>query len=306
MSRAPPVTEEDLHALVDGETDPARRDAVFSFLSGSPAEAAKVDAWRRQNEAIRAWFARIESEPFDLSTTLAPAPRPGIAGKASATAPNQGRNETAKTPWSFQSSRGDPSSKSDPSSTSKLSWPDIEFWRSFKVTGIALAFLSGLGVAAGFMSLFGYAHVGGSPGEAPASVGGDASFINRTKAALLDFTPSGESAPTHQSASLKALILPNLSGTGLRLTGVRVVPGEKDRMVCLFYARGTAGAIALCAEAKADGDKPGLHETEQSPNRTIWWTQNRAKYALSGPLSEAELHSLANQARHEIEAFDAH
>jgi hypothetical protein len=77
-------------------------------------------------------------------------------------------------------------------------------------------------------------------------------------------------------------------------------------MICLFYTKAAAGAIALCAEPKDEDAKAGFHETDQSPHRTIWWTQNRAKYALSGALPDAELRSLADHARTEIEAFDSH
>lgn len=300
MSRVlPPVTEEDLHALVDGETDPARRDAIFSFLSGSPADAAKVDAWRRQNEAIRAGFARIETEPFDLLSTLAPAARADIPDKVIPAQPSPAPPGQTKPVWSFESWRTGQSWRSRPF------WQDVKSWRSLRTPALLMAFLSGAGAAIGMMALLDHANLGGLTGEGPPSVETDDAFISRTKAALLAFTPSGESTAGREGAPPAALILPNLSGTGLRLTGVRVVPGEKDRMICLFYAKGAAGAIALCAEAAGDGDGPGFHELEQSAHRTIWWRQKRAKYALSGALPEAELRSLANHARNEIEAFDA-
>jgi anti-sigma factor RsiW len=285
----PPVTEEDLHALVDGETDPARRDAIFGFLSGSPADAAKIDAWRRQNEAIRAWFARVEAEPFDISSALAPATSQGIPGKAPAAQIYSAQAEKADRFWFSGKHR---------------TWRDSTAWRN--LTGaLFAAFLCGNGAAFGLIMLLNHSRLGGWPGEGPAGVEEETSFINRTKAALLEFAPGGEAAVARQGASPAALILPNLSGTGLRLTGVRIVPGEKDRMICLFYTKGATGVIALCAEAKADGDRPGFHEEDQSNRKTVWWTQNHAKYALSGALPAAELRSLANHARNEIEAFDA-
>jgi anti-sigma factor RsiW len=290
----PPVTEEDLHALVDGETDPARRDAIFSFLSGSPADTAKVDAWRRQNEAIRAGFARIEAEPFDVLATLAPPAQTGNPVKVLAAHINPAQPAKRRPAWSFQSWRR------------RLSWPDVRIWRNPTGPAFLLAFLAGIGAAIGIIALFDRANLGASPVEGPAKVEADDAFVNRAKSALIDFARSGESTAVRPGAPPAALILPNLSAIGLRLTGVRVVPGEKDRMICLFYAKGVAGAIALCAEAADDGDGPGFHEAEQSAHRTIWWRQKRAKYALSGALPEAELRSLANHARNEIEAFDAH
>lgn len=58
-----PVTEDELHAYVDGELPADRREAVASWLADHPAEAATVAAWRAQAEAIRARYGAIANEP---------------------------------------------------------------------------------------------------------------------------------------------------------------------------------------------------------------------------------------------------
>jgi anti-sigma factor RsiW len=55
----PPVSEAELHGFVDGGLERGRREAVQAFLAGSPADAARVETWRQQNEAIRAAFGSI-------------------------------------------------------------------------------------------------------------------------------------------------------------------------------------------------------------------------------------------------------
>jgi len=55
------VSEAELHGLADGELDRDRQDAVRAYLAASPGDAARVETWRRQNEAIRSVFPLAES-----------------------------------------------------------------------------------------------------------------------------------------------------------------------------------------------------------------------------------------------------
>ena len=70
IDRHQPVTEEELHAYVDGEIAADRRGAVEAWLASHPEDAARVAQWRAQAEAIRARFGALGSEPvparFDL------------------------------------------------------------------------------------------------------------------------------------------------------------------------------------------------------------------------------------------------
>src|SRR5689334_14782329 len=72
MERGPPVTEEELHAYVDGELAADRSAAVEAWLDAHPEDAARIAAWRTQAEAIRARYASVANEPvpprFDLAT----------------------------------------------------------------------------------------------------------------------------------------------------------------------------------------------------------------------------------------------
>jgi anti-sigma factor RsiW len=61
--RSSPVTESELHALVDGQLPAERREAVEAWLAAHPEDAALVAAWRAQAEAIRAHFDGAAAEP---------------------------------------------------------------------------------------------------------------------------------------------------------------------------------------------------------------------------------------------------
>jgi anti-sigma factor RsiW len=63
IDRDSPVTEEELHAYVDGELPADRSEAVDAWLAAHPDQAAMVGAWRAQAESIRARYAGVAGEP---------------------------------------------------------------------------------------------------------------------------------------------------------------------------------------------------------------------------------------------------
>jgi anti-sigma factor RsiW len=65
-----PVTEDELHAYVDGELPPDRRDAVEAWLAVHPDDAARVSAWRLQSEAIRARYRDVAAQPVPAQFKL--------------------------------------------------------------------------------------------------------------------------------------------------------------------------------------------------------------------------------------------
>ena len=72
-----PVTEDELHAYVDGELPPGRVEAVLTWLGAHPDQAALVAGWRAQAESIRARYADVAGEPvpdrLKVETLMRPA-----------------------------------------------------------------------------------------------------------------------------------------------------------------------------------------------------------------------------------------
>lgn len=74
MTNAPqPITETELHAYVDGRLGTARRAEVEAWLSANPVERERIDAYRRQNQALHALFdpALDEAVPATLRVATA-------------------------------------------------------------------------------------------------------------------------------------------------------------------------------------------------------------------------------------------
>lgn len=65
-----PVNEADLHAYIDGQLNEERRAEVEAYLAEHPAEAARVQAYREQNQALHALFDPILQEPVPARVKL--------------------------------------------------------------------------------------------------------------------------------------------------------------------------------------------------------------------------------------------
>jgi anti-sigma factor RsiW len=58
-----PVTEDELHAYVDNELPADRRPFVDAWLAAHPGDAARVAAWQRMGDALRARYGSVADEP---------------------------------------------------------------------------------------------------------------------------------------------------------------------------------------------------------------------------------------------------
>lgn len=73
MSRPAFTVDTDaLHAYVDGQLEPAQREAVEAYLQSNADAAVLVAQWRRQNEAVAALFPPLDQEP--VPERLKPSP----------------------------------------------------------------------------------------------------------------------------------------------------------------------------------------------------------------------------------------
>lgn len=57
------ITEQDLHAYIDGRLEPQRRAEVALFLAENPRESGRVESYQRQNAALCALFDGVLAEP---------------------------------------------------------------------------------------------------------------------------------------------------------------------------------------------------------------------------------------------------
>jgi anti-sigma factor RsiW len=276
--RGPPVSEAELHGFVDGGMDRGRREAVQAFLAASPEDAARVETWRRQNEAIRSAFAPVETGAWSLP--LAPGAE-GVAAHAAGGQAEAGGSHSWRARW---------------------------FARL-----LGLSFASGALLAASAAYLAGRVNAPEAAppfSEGPTPAGMNDTVVTRAMSALRTFEPplsavrlSPNSDGPGQDAATP--ILPTLPVEGLKLAGVRAMPGEHGQMSCLIYARPDEANIALCVEKAGDPGETIPRVSGNFPSAAIHWRQRGANYALVGALPEANLRSLADAVHAQVEAFDA-
>ncbi len=75
---APPITEADLQAYVDGRVPETRRADIEAFLSSRPDEAARIAAYRGQSDELRTLYREVLDET--VPERLARARQPRRAG----------------------------------------------------------------------------------------------------------------------------------------------------------------------------------------------------------------------------------
>ncbi len=64
MSEKRSLIEADLHAYLDGELDAAGRADVEAWLAENPDDAARLESWRRQAQALGALHSEVLDEPL--------------------------------------------------------------------------------------------------------------------------------------------------------------------------------------------------------------------------------------------------
>jgi len=134
-------------------------------------------------------------------------------------------------------------------------------------------------------------------------------FAAQAMSALRTFDPPPDAADLSakeqaREPNLAAPVLPNLPLEGLKLAGVRAMPGDQGQKLCLFYTRQDAGTLALCVEKTPGPSDSVARLSGNFPSAAISWRQKGADYALAGALPDQELRVLADAVRAQVEAFD--
>ncbi|HUI97238.1 MAG TPA: anti-sigma factor [Xanthobacteraceae bacterium] len=81
-----PVSEDELHAHVDGELPADRRAAVEAWLATHPDDMARVAGWRSLADNIRARYGAVASEPIPARLNLRQIERAGRSWRGIAAA----------------------------------------------------------------------------------------------------------------------------------------------------------------------------------------------------------------------------
>lgn len=259
----PPPSEDELHALVDGQLSPSARQSLEDRLRGDPVAAARLAAWRRQREALRALHGEVLEEPVPPALRLA-------AERTAASRQQMDRwwrwgGVAASLLLAFGGG-----------------WLSHGQWQALPE---AAGMLAQARSSREFARQAAVAHAVFSPEvRHPVEVtAADQGHLVQWLSKRLD----------------KPLKLPDLSGQGYALVGGRLLPGSDGaRAQFMFEHRGGTRVTLYLGALKAPAAGAKRQETafrfsSEGPVPGFYWVDQGFGYALAGPLPREELMKLA-------------
>lgn len=264
-----PVTEAELHAYADGRLPPARRAEVQAYLAARPEEAARVQAYSAQNDALHALFDGVLDEPLP-ARMAAPRAGPGgarwqwrwqalAAGLAIALA-------SGGAGWALRGAAG----------------PEPRLAEFSARDGLAQPALGGLAHQAAV------AHVVYSPdARRPVEIGAGQ---EDQLVAWLSKRLGSKIRPPH------------LGQLGYELIGGRLLPGTSGPVAQFMYHDGGGQRLTLYVSTEQAHNKDtGFRFAKEGPVNVFYWIDGKFGYALSAGIDKGELARVATAVYEQLE-----
>ncbi|CAE6784134.1 anti-sigma factor family protein [Paraburkholderia haematera] len=250
-----------LSAYVDGELTAAARAAIETELAQQPQAAARVAAWRAQKAALQALCSAPQRNEHHGSV--------GSMGQREADEPAF-IVVRRSTPW----------------------WQRVGLAACWLAAGAGLALA--LGPLAPRLTGGAWNGLGGQP----------PSFAERADIAYAVYTPERRH-PVEVAASEeehlinwlskrlnRPLSVPSLQEYGYSLVGGRLLPGEAGPAAQFMYENSSGARLTLYVTG-ISRDETAFRLFRDGNRRTFYWVSDRMGYALSGPIAEGKLRSIA-------------
>ena len=248
-----------LSAFVDGELPPEERAAIEAQLAQQPQAAARVAAWLAQKAALQALCGAPPRSEHSESV-----------GQSDADDEPAFIVVRRPTPW----------------------WQRVGLAACWLAAGAGLALA--LGPLAPRLTGGAWNGLGGQP----------PSFAERADIAYAVYTPERrhpvEVAANEEEHLInwlskrlnRPLSVPSLQEYGYSLVGGRLLPGEAGPAAQFMYENTSGARLTLYITGIAR-DETAFRLFRDGNRRTFYWVSDRMGYALSGPISEDKLRSIA-------------
>lgn len=266
MSSKIPVTEADLHAYADGQLPESRRPLVEAYLAARPGDAARANAWKRDNEVLRALLNPVLNEPIPVRLPLAPGRR--------------------ALPWNQLAMAASIAFVS-----ASAGWLMRGAINAGSPLSMASVVVEQKPAVAGFARRAAVAHVVYSPDvRRPVEVGAN------QEDQLVAWLSKRLDTP---------LKPPHLGRVGYELIGGRLLPGEQGPVAQFMYhdAYGQRLTLYVTREAKASGDT-AFRFVQDGPVNVFYWVDGRFGYAISAGADKDALHLVAQEVYRQLAPTD--
>ena len=250
----------DLNGFVDGRIEPSRGSALAESLAADPEAAARLHAWRRQNDSLRTLFASVLSEPVPVRLLPVAVSPPQAAGRRDRDAERPGgrvAGVVAPTPLGAG------------------------------VIGFARGALAGVGAAGVGLAPSSGHTAGALPSPATRDLASRATEAHRTFLAdpsrpfgLAAGEPKLAGWSGHRLGS--GLRIPDLSRQGWTFLGGRIVPGRHGPAAFLAYGDGP-DRLGLTVSRGGESDEGRLSQADdEAPALGVaTWADGEFGYALT-------------------------
>ncbi len=249
-----PITEADLHAYIDGLLPAARQTEIQHYLAARPEEAARLQAYRAQNTALRALYDPILAEPIPSRLAAPRSVHSGLLQRVAAGIVIAFFSGSVG--WILHGAKSD-DLRVGQNSASATTLPDSELARRAAI-----------------------AHVVYSPDvRHPVEIGAD------QEDQLVTWLSKRLGTPIHP---------PRLGKLGYELIGGRLLPGDTGPVAQFMYHNVAGQRLTLYMSLEQAGNKDtGFRFAEQGPVNVFYWIDGKFGYALSGGINKSELAKIA-------------
>ena len=264
-----PLTESELHRLVDQQVHGAERAALEARLSQDPAALATVAQWRQQRDLLRGLHQDVLDEP--IPPTLMAAARQTVDSRHALQQGWRWGGVAAAVVLSFGTG-----------------WLTHNEWQAQRGGALAKTTLT-----ADFVRQASYAHAVYAP-----EVRHPVEVAAAEQEHLVQWLSKRVGKP---------IKVPNLSSQGYELVGGRLLPGDAGARAQFMFQNATGvrvtlylGAISAKAEATTgartgdmDGQETAFRFATEGALPSFYWVDQGFGYALTGPLKRDALMQLA-------------
>lgn len=271
-----PVTEDEIHAYVDGTLSEARRADVERELERNPDLAARVGDFFSLNSLLHERFDSLLSEPVPARLRAASeAPAARVDAMKGQKAP-KGHTRAA------------------------ANWP--------KYAGMAAALVLGVGI--GWGTHYGAAFMPGTAGrgdQQTASADTTMSFVHEAALAHVVYMPEvgrPDTMSSHQEQDFVQWLAnrlgtdvhpPMLAKSGFELAGGRLLPGPDGEVAQFMYHNAQGERVTLCiSHRKTSSNTTAFKLYEDGPVSVFYWIDGDFGYALSGGIDHKVMLQLAH------------
>lgn len=267
-----PLTEADLHAYVDGQLAPARRAEVEAYLAARPDEAARLQAYSSQNDALHGLFDAVLDEPPSTALTVRLAEPPARGGGREGW---QWQRLAAGLVVALVGAAGGWGLRGAAERDARLAQRD---------PGLAYPQLAATGLA----HQAAIAHVVYSPDvRRPVEVGAD------QEDQLVAWLSKRLGSKIHP---------PRLGKLGYELIGGRLLPGTSGPVAQFMYHDNAGQRLTLYVSTEQAHNKDtGFRFAQEGPVNVFYWIDGKFGYALSAGIDKGQLARVATAVYEQLE-----